>query len=131
MKKSPSVKDAVALVTVGMTHADFNRSGDWVDSAAEIAIRAFCRRTQPNTLLSHLESNCSKICEQMERKFRRPLSNVLPLLPWMPTTAAIMMISLAEEAAREDAATEILEARGAEAKSFLTEAFTQEKVRSV
>ena len=30
-------------------HPDFNRSGDWVGSAAEIAIRAFCRRTQPNT----------------------------------------------------------------------------------
>ena len=67
----------------------------------------------------------------MERKFRRPLSNARPLLPWMPIPAAIMMISLEEEAAREDAATETLEARGAEAKSLLTEAFTQEKVRSV
>ena len=60
-----------------------------------------------------------------------PLSNALPLLQWMPTPAAIMMISLAEEAAREDAATETLEARGAGARSLLTEAFTQEKVRSV
>ena len=67
----------------------------------------------------------------MEQKFRRPLSYVLPLLPWTPIPAAIMMISLEEEAAREDAATETLEARGAEAKSLLTEAFTQEKVRSV
>ena len=69
----------------------------------------------------------------MERKFRRPLSNVLPLLPWMPTPAAITMIEiiLAEEATRKDAATETLSARGAEAKSLLTEAFTQEKGRSV
>ena len=69
----------------------------------------------------------------MERKLRRPLSNVLPLLPWMPTHAAIITIEiiLAVEATREDAATETLGARGAEARSLLTEAFTQEKVRSV
>ena len=68
----------------------------------------------------------------MERKFRRPLSNVLPLLPWMPTPPAITMIEiiLAGEATREDAATETLGAREAEAKLLLTKAFTQEKVRS-
>jgi hypothetical protein len=49
----------------------------------------------------------------------------------MPTPAAIIMISLGDEAAREDAATETMEARGAEAKSLLTKAFTQEKVHSV
>ena len=60
---------------------------------------------EPNrTLLSPLESNYSSI-----------FSNVLPLLPWMPTSAAIMTIEiiLAEEAAREDAATETLGARRA------------------
>ena len=40
------------------------------------------------------------------------------------------MIILEDEAAREDAATETLGARGTEARSLLTEAFTQEKVRS-
>ena len=50
----------------------------------------------------------------------------------MPTPAAIMMISLAEEAAREDAATKTLEARGTEAGSTLTKvSMGQEKVRSV
>ena len=34
-------------------HPDFNRSGDWVGSSAEIAFRAFNRRTQPNTPNPH------------------------------------------------------------------------------
>ena len=49
-------------------HPDFNRSGDWVGSAAEIAIRAFNRRTQPNTpiptrvkLFKHLRADGTKI----------------------------------------------------------------------
>ena len=49
-------------------HPDFNRSGDWVGSAAKIAIRAFGRRTQPNTpiplrvkLFKHLRADGTKI----------------------------------------------------------------------
>jgi hypothetical protein len=108
-------------------HPDFNRSGDWVGSAAEIAIRAFGRRTQPNTpiptrvkLFKHLQADGTK--------FRRPLSYVPPPLLWMPTPAAIMTIEiiLADEAAREDAVE--THDRG---KVALTKAFTQENVRSI
>ena len=69
----------------------------------------------------------------MEQKFRRPLSTVRPLPPWMPTPAAITMIEiiLAGEATREEAATETLGARVAEAKLLLIKAFTLEKVHSV
>ena len=48
-------------------HPDFNRSGDWVCSTAEIAIRAFGWRTQPNTpipnrvkLFKHLRADHGK-----------------------------------------------------------------------
>jgi len=51
----------------------------------------------------------------------------------MPTPAAITMIEiiLAGEATREEAATETLGARVAEAKLLLIKAFTLEKVHSV
>ena len=103
-------------------HPDFNRSGDWVGSAVEIAIRAFGGR--PNqTLISPLESNCSSICEHMERKFRRPLSNILPLLPWMPTHGRDHSGGRGNRDPKRQG--------GAEARSLLTEAFIQEMVRSV
>ena len=72
-----------------------------------------------------IESNYSSIYDPTERKFRRSLSNVLPPLLGMPTLAAIMTIGIirAEEVAREDA-VETHEDR-------LTEAFTQDQVRSV
>ena len=62
-------------------HPDFNRSGDWVGSAAEIAIRAFCRRSQPNTpiplrvkLFKNLRADGTKISKaSQQRPFTPPM----------------------------------------------------------
>ena len=60
-------------------HPDFNRSGDWVGSAAKIAIRAFGRRTQPNTpiplrvkLFKHLRADGTKIPKTSQQRPSTP-----------------------------------------------------------
>ena len=136
-KNSPSVKDAVASVTREMTLAPSTTIRTSIVQGIGLAVLL-------RLLLEHLtgelnqtplfptESNCRSSCEQMEQKFRRPLSTVRPLPPWMPTPAAITMISLAEKAAQEDAATKTLEAMGTEAGSTSTKlSMVLEKVRSV
>ena len=62
-------------------HPDFNRSGEivWVGKAAEIAIRAFGRRTQPNTpiptrvkLFKHLRADGTKIPKTSQQRPSTP-----------------------------------------------------------
>ena len=60
-------------------HPDFNRSGDWVGSAAEKAIRAFCRRNQPNTpiplrvkLFKNLRADGTKIPKASQQRPSTP-----------------------------------------------------------